>query len=452
MRIMFAGTSSNVGKTTVVMGIMRALSQRKLKVQGYKAGPDYIDPAFHTFATGLQSRNLDTWMLDETTIQGLLAKQEEKCDVAVMEGVMGMYDGADVRSIEGSSAHLAKITKTPVILIIDGSGVAASAAAMTLGFKIFDESVHVAGVVVNKVSGEYHYNLIKEAIEYHVGIPCIGYLKKNKNIELKSRHLGLIPSVEVDELDQTLNDVADMVNETVDLDLLLDIAKQAPRFDVIKPPTPLGSIRLGVAYDKGFNFYYEDNLDLLEAYGCELVKFSPIEDKKLPNDLDGLYIGGGFPEVFAKELADNYSMKKSIKSAIENGLPTYAECGGLMYLCDSIKTLEDQSHNMVGVFPYPSEMTEKLQRFGYVEVSLKEDSILGPKGLHFKGHEFHRSQVVETSGDKLYDITKVRKGINWTCGYKIHKCVGGYPHVHFYNNLEFAEGFIKTCLTYKESK
>lgn len=455
MRVLLAGTSSDVGKTTVVLGIMRALRNRGLKVQGYKAGPDYIDTAFHTFATDHPSRNLDTWMFDTEVIQSLIGKHSQEADIAIMEGVMGMYDGADVKSLVGSSAHLAKLTKTPVILVINGAGVAASAAAMVLGFKMFDTEVDVKGVIVNKVSGQGHYDLIKEAIEHHVGIPCIGYLTKNENISLKSRHLGLIPSVEVDALDEKINEVASMIEETLDLDLLMSLAEEAEVFKADKANKMKKHLRIGLPYDKAFNFYYQDNLDLLEEMGCELVHFSPLTDESLPDDLDGLYIGGGFPEMFASELSSNVKMKSVIKSAIENGLPTYAECGGLMYLTSYIKTLDGDTYDMVGIYENGSEMTKRLQRFGYVEVVQNRQTPIGDKGLSFKAHEFHRSVVLtephNLEGLLAYDIKKEKKDtlLTWHCGYMKYNCLGAYPHIHFYNNIEVARGFIETCRKYK---
>lgn len=455
MRILLAGTSSDVGKTTVVLGLMRALRNRGLKVQGYKAGPDYIDTAFHTFATDVSSRNLDTWMLEEDVIKHLIAKHSKHADIAVMEGVMGMYDGADVKSLEGSSAHLAKMTGTPVILVINGSGVAASAAAMVLGFKMFDPKVEVKGVIVNKVSGEHHYKLIKEAIEHHVGIPCLGYLKKNENISLKSRHLGLIPSVEVKALDHKINEVADMIEETCDIKAIMEIAKTAQAFDDTLVAKKEQHLKIGVPLDNAFNFYYQDNIDILEDMGCEIVHFSPISDDHVPKGIDGLYIGGGFPEIFAKDLSENLSMKESIKRLIENGLPTYAECGGLMYLTSHITTLNNETFDMVGIFENGSKMTERLQRFGYVEVTTNRPTPIGNSGLSFKAHEFHRSVVLtepyEMAPYLAYDIKKAKKMPlkTWQCGYMKYNCLGAYPHIHFYSNMDVAKGFIESCLKFK---
>lgn len=458
MRVLLAGTSSDVGKTTVVLGIMRALRNRGLKVQGYKAGPDYIDTAFHTFATDVPSRNLDTWMLEEHVIHELIGKHSKEADIAIMEGVMGMYDGADVKTLVGSSAHLAKMTRTPVILVINGAGVAASAAAMVLGFKLFDPDVEVKGVIVNKVSGQAHYELIKEAIEHHVGIPCLGYLTKNENISLKSRHLGLIPSAEVDALNDKINEVASMIESTLDLDLLMSIGRCAKTYEEVSVTDLPKTLRIGLPRDKAFNFYYQDNLDLLASMGCEWVEFSPLVDKELPENLDGLYIGGGFPEVFAKELSENQSMLSSIRLAIESGLPTYAECGGLMFLSSYIETLEGDIHEMVGIFENGSRMTKRLQRFGYVHVTTNQKTLLGDKGLTVKAHEFHRSVVLETphdlSGLKVYDVKKERKAIEstWQGGYMKYNCLGAYPHIHFYSNQEVAKGFLKTCTQYKMEK
>ena len=452
MRLMFAGTSSDVGKTTIVLGIMRALTLRGLKVQAYKAGPDYIDTSFHSFATHRPSRNLDPWLMKPSTILSLLGSHDEKSDVSIMEGVMGMYDGAGVDSIEGSSAHLAKITQTPVILIINGKGVALSAAAMVMGYAHFDPEVKIAGVIVNQVSNEGHYRLIKDGVEKHTGIPCIGYLKQSNDIHLKSSHLGLIPSNEVEDLDIKLNQVAKMVEETIDLDLLLEQGKLAELKQGIKIKPVKASIRLGIAKDQAFSFYYEDNLDLLKSLGCELVEFSPLKDSTLPDNIHGLYIGGGFPEVFAEQLENNKSIRLAIKNAICDGMPTYAECGGYMYLSKRLETLDGKSYDMVGIFNQSAVMTEKLQRFGYVSPVLNQDTPIGPKGSSFRGHEFHRSKMI---GDKTwqesYHIIKERYNgkVEWTCGSLMYNCLAAYAHVHFYSNTDLAKYFIENCRKYK---
>ncbi len=446
MRVLIAGTNSNVGKTTVVLGVMRALKNRGLRVQGYKSGPDYIDTAFHTFATDVYSRNLDAFMLTEDTIRKIIRKDN---DIAIIEGVMGLYDGSDIE-FNGSSYKLSEITDTPIILVIDASGIAASAAAIVLGYEKLGNA-NIKGVIVNKVGSEYHYNLVKESIEKYTSAKCIGYLKKNMNISLKSRHLGLIPSVEVENLNNKIDEVAAMVEETIDLDMLLELSKSAKTYDndsvVKKEPI----FKIGVPMDSAFNFYYRDNLDYLESVGAELVYFSPIKDKKVPK-VDGLYIGGGFPEVFAKELSANQSMLESIKKVIEKGLPTYAECGGLMYLSDSITDLEGNTFNMVGIYHQQSIMTEKLKRFGYVNVTLNQDTILGKKGLTFKAHEFHRSTIENEEENMAYNIEKNKNKRKYNGGYVKYNCLGGYPHIHFYTNLELANNFVEACLRWKNEK
>jgi len=456
-RIVIAGTSSGVGKTTIAMGILKALSSRGIEVQPFKSGPDYIDPAFHSHVTGNPSKNLDCWMLEESVVKYLFAKSAEGKGISVIEGAMGLYDGAADKSDTGSAAHLAKTIKAPVILVIDGSGASTSAAATVLGFKMFDEEVDVAGVIVNKVHGEKHYMLIKNAIEANMDVQCLGYFNKNNNINLDSRHLGLIPSVEVEQLDEKIEELAKMIEETVDLDKIIEIANRAQPLESVE----LGveriyeNLKLGVAYDKAFNFYYKDNLELLEAMGAELVYFSPLDDDTLPEGVDGLYIGGGFPEVFMAQLEKNKSFRESIKSAIENGMPTYAECGGVMYLCSEVVNLEDEAHQGVGILENRSVMTKRLQRFGYVNVELDSDSIIGSGGTTFRAHEFHRSVIEENAKDQLkYNVSKTRfeNKLEWKCGYSKYNFVGGYAHIHFYSNLEIPKQFLASCYNYRRGE
>lgn len=455
-RIVISGTHSGAGKTTLTTGVLRALYNRGLKVQPFKSGPDYIDPAFHSFVVSRASRNLDVWMLGEETTKNLFVKNAKDADISVIEGVMGLYDGLGTQKDMGSTAHLSKVLSAPVILLVDGSGMSASAAAIVTGYKMYDENVNIAGVILNNMHGEKHYNLLRQAIERDTGIPCVGYLNKNSAISLKSRHLGLVPSGEVDELDSKLNEVASMVTETVDLDKIIEIARGAslvegkstpvmPRVD--KP------VRIAIARDRAFNFYYEDSLDLIEELGGQLVPFSPITDKDLPEDIGGIILGGGFPEVFAKDISENLSMKSAIRKAADAGMPIYAECGGLMYLCDSIENLESIEYDMVGIFPFKSKMTKRLQRFGYVEVEVASDSPISSEHEEtFKAHEFHRS-IVE-HGDKgnfAYHVTKARPGekhVQWSCGHLYKNCLGAYAHVHFYSNINLAKNFVVKCSNY----
>lgn len=456
-RFILAGTNSGVGKTTITLGLLNGFHRKGVKIQPFKSGPDYIDPAFHTFVTGNASRNLDAWLLPEDNIRRLMVKSGYDKDLSIIEGVMGFYDGHSVHKKVGSTAHLSKILEAPVVLIINGSGISTSAAAIVHGFKTFDPNVNIAGVIINMVNSQRHYDILKEAIEDMAGVKCYGYLKKNPEMNLSSRHLGLIPSYEVDALKEKIDLISDMMDETIDFDGLLALGQEAPIIETEKLEVEkIVDLTIGVAMDKAFNFYYKDNLDMLEALGAKLVHFSPLEDEKLPEGLDGLYVGGGFPEIFAGELSANKSMLASVKDYIEGDMPVYAECGGLMYMCQSIVDLEGKSYEMVGVIENTSTMTGRLKRFGYVEASLNEDTIIGKSGTAFRAHEFHRSELSVCDDDHMqYDVEKDRGNGDvkrWNCGYSYKNFLGGYAHIHFYNNLELPVNFLKTCQRIKEQK
>ena len=441
--ILIAGTSSGSGKTTISIAIMAALKNRGLTVQPYKTGPDYIDPEFHEFVTGTPSYNLDAYLVDEDNLRFLYQRTNKSQNIQIIEGVMGMYDGFGVLNPVGSSAELAKTLQLPIILVIDGSGVSTSAAAMVLGFAQLDPVVHIAGVIVNQVSGEVHYQMVKQAIEVKTGISCLGYLKKNAAIELQSRHLGLIPANEVEALKTKVSALANMAEETIALDTLVEIARRPmPEKDspsskieqfIAKNRLDFEGKRIGVAYSQAFRFYYQSNFDLLDALGVELVRFDPAVDEKLPENLDAVYIGGGFPEVFAKELSANHVFLLDLRNQLENGLRCYAECGGLMYLSRSITTLEGETYDMVGFIDADSRMTKRLQRFGYIEVDFGE--------IHFRAHEFHRSALYnEGELDFQYQVRKYRDDVlvrEYECGIKKNNTLCGYPHVHFLSNPAF---------------
>ncbi len=455
-RFVIAGTQSGVGKTTVTTGLMRALTLRGLNIQPFKVGPDYIDPAFHSFVTGNKSRNLDSWMLDEKTIKELFTKNALGKSISVIEGVMGLYDGFGIEKDMGSTAHLAKILKTPVVLVIDGRGMSSSAAAQVLGYKMYDPELELKGVIVNNVSGEKHYEIIRKVIERDTELKCLGFLKKNANIKLESRHLGLVPSVEIDGLQKRLDELAEMVEETIDIDGILELSDEAEPLDV-KHNSDIKTenvVNIGVALDNAFNFYYQDNLDLLKELGANLIYFSPLQDKELPDNIHGLYIGGGFPEVFPKELEDNSGMRSDIQKKSLEGMPIYAECGGLMYLTKSIANFEGDKYEMVGVFDRESSMTKRLQRFGYVNVNInKPCAISGEKDV-VRAHEFHRSTLNEVDeGNYAYKVDKIREKKlqkTWECGLIKNNTLGAYAHIHFYANKALAKHFINNCLIFKE--
>lgn len=453
-RIVIAGTNSGCGKTTISMGIMAALCKRGYSVQPFKVGPDYIDPMFHTFITKRDSRNLDSWIFEGETIKHLFNKNANDADIAVVEGVMGFYDGYGGKSIEGSTAEVAHILKAPVILVINAGAMSLSAAAIVKGFVEFYEYSNVKGVILNNVSSSSHFSLLKEAIETHTNVRVVGYLKKNEELILKDRHLGLVTANEIDDLQRKVEILANEVEETIDLELLLDIANEASEINsdlLIEKVEEKPKVKIAVAMDKAFCFYYKDNLDLLIELGAELKFFSPLSDASLPKDIDGLYLGGGYPEVWAKELEDNYSMKLDIKEKIEAGLPTFAECGGFMYLTESIKNISNDEYRMVGVLKGNSTMTNSLKRFGYVNLETSEDNILSKIGMKIRAHEFHFSNTyIEEDIKPCFKISKGQKAIEWNCGFKIYNLLAGYPHIHFWSNTDFAKSFVDTCREYKK--
>ncbi|MBR5380821.1 MAG: cobyrinate a,c-diamide synthase [Clostridia bacterium] len=431
MRLLVAGTGSGCGKTTVSILLMACLKRRGLNVAPYKAGPDYIDPGFHRRVCGRASCNLDTWLMDENEIRRLLAND---ADISVIEGVMGYYDGLDARSMRCSTWELARLTQTPVLLVADASGGAASVAATVKGFQTLKEDSRISGVLVNRVSGKRHYELIRQAVKEYTGLDCAGYLTKQAVIELPSRHLGLVTARETPDLMNRINETAALAEQTLDLDKVLSIASGAP---AIGPSEPIehsfrrAGYRLGVAMDEAFHFYYDANLEALKDLGMELVYFSPLRDACLPENLDGLYIGGGYPEVYAEALEANTSMRKSIKTALENGTRCYGECGGLMYLGQSIDGRE-----MCGVLPITCRMTDRLQRFGYVTV---EDRT----GLTFPAHEFHHA-AAEPTGDvnRAYTVIKASAPEkNWACGYEKDNCLAAFAHVYFAHRPDIIERF-----------
>ncbi len=444
-KILIAGTNSGVGKTTISLGIMQALTKRGLKVQPYKVGPDYIDPSYHTFITGRDSRNLDSYMLEDEKIKYIVNKASEEADISVIEGVMGLYDGFGIDLDACTSSYTSKLLKAPVILVINGKAMSSSAAAMVLGYKKLDKNVNIKGVVVNNVKTKGHYELIKGAIEKYCNTEVLGYFPPNEKFSLESRHLGLIPSVEMESLKEKFSDLGDEIEKYIDIDRLIEISESESvksNFDLKDLPR-FENKKVAIAYDKAFNFYYKENIELLEHMGVEIVKFSPLKDKKVP-EADCIYIGGGFPEIFAKELHLNESMRLSIKNAHEKKIPIYAECGGLMYLGEKLKDSDENIYNMVGIFKGTSEMTSSLKRFGYCDGIAKEDTILSNEGEIIKGHEFHHSEfksdekcaykMIKKRGDKIVD--------EWDGGYSKGNTLATYLHTHFYNNLDSIIKFI----------
>ncbi len=428
MRICIAGTNSGCGKTTASLLLMAALREKRLDVAPCKVGPDYIDTGFHELVCGRPSHNLDSFLIEPQDLPLLLSRP---ADITVIEGVMGYYDGMDATSCRQSTWEMARLTQTPVLLVVDASGSAASAAATVKGFMMLKAESGIAGVLVNRVSGAHHYQLVRDAVAYYTGLPCVGYIEKNVNLALKSRHLGLVPAEEVGDVLPRIREAARQVADTLDWSMILDLAKRAPNLPVVPKTYPrMDGFRMGLARDKAFSFYYRANLDVLNAIGVELVPFSSLSDHELPEKLDGLYIGGGFPEVFKRELEANVSMRQSVRAALENGLPCYAECGGMMYLSQSIDGAE-----MVGFLPQICRMTDRLQRFGYALVTdLKT-------GRTYPAHEFHHA-VTEATGEAAYDF-EIRKAsrpsLCWPGGLRKGHTTAGFAHLHFLSHPEWIE-------------
>jgi cobyrinic acid a,c-diamide synthase len=447
-RIVIAGTGSGVGKTTLTIGLMSALKQRGLEVQGFKCGPDYIDPTYHTAVTGRPSRNLDSWMLSKEIVKEIYDRGKKGADISIIEGVMGFFDGKKPTTNEGSTAEISMITDTPVILVVNCASMARSAAAIVKGFQCFAEGPNIVGVIANQIGSEGHFNLVKTAIEQECHIPVIGYLKREVDIEIPERHLGLIPSIERGELKPFFEQLGELVSKTIDVERFLELSKAQPllveKHTAIFDKKAEASVRIAVAKDAAFNFYYPENLEILEANGAEIIYFSPLAGDSLPENVDGLYLGGGFPEEFVDELSMNMTVKHSIKKAIEGGLPTLAECGGFMYLTDSIETTEQMEYEMTGVIPGRVRMQTKLAALGYREIAGEPGNFLLTRDERARGHEFHYS-TFEPNGEIqcAYETTGI-----WGSkkeGYMNHNLTAGYTHFHFASCPELVQNWIKKC-------
>lgn len=446
--VVLAGTRSGVGKTTIATGIMGALARRGLRVQPFKCGPDYIDPSYHRMACGVPSRNLDTWLLPHDTALEMFGRAARSSDVAVVEGVMGLYDGHANLTEQGSTAEVAKLLRAPVVLIASAARVARSIAAEALGFQKFDPSVNIAGVILNGIGSPRHLEFCKPPIEDATGLPVFGYMPRRDDLRVPERHLGLIPTVEGVVVEEWFDKLTAQIEQTIDLDRLLDIARQAETPTVAPsafPAEPLPKrARIAVAQDKAFNFYYQDSLDLLAAWGAELVPFSPLEDTALPDDIGGIYIGGGFPELFAQELAANEDMKRLIGAARAAGQKIYAECGGLMYLGETLTDFDGVAHPMVGLIPAKSSMSKGRLTLGYREVEALADCALLKRGERVRGHEFHWS-VADSPSSPEQAAYAVRSQDGRMEGFCVGNLTASYVHIHMGSLPGMARRFVGEC-------
>lgn len=433
-----AGTHSGSGKTTVTLGLMAALRKMGLKVMPFKCGPDFIDPSLHTLVTGEISRNLDLWMAGEEFSKETFSYHSGQGDISIVEGVMGMFDGG-----KSSSGTLALELSLPVILVLDIRSMAESAAAILKGFETYKSGVNVAGVILNMVGSDRHLKLASDAIKDTCKSEVLGFLPRNLGFSMPSRHLGLHMGEEAPISNENINLLAETISTHIDMEKLLKLAATAP--PVTPPSLPVSgkpAIRLGVARDKAFCFYYQDNFDILQQMGCEICFFSPLADNRLPENIDALYFGGGYPELYGRELSKNRQLLTEIHTWCENGNPVYAECGGFMYLTEGITDLEGNFHNLVSFFPTRSYMQTKRASLGYREITTRLPSFWGPEGTVMRGHEFHYSRIKSLPNhiESIYSINDSDQE-----GYRKKNCIGGYMHLHFGYNREAVSHFIDFC-------
>jgi cobyrinic acid a,c-diamide synthase len=448
-----AAPTSGVGKTTVVAGLLRAYRRRGLRVQPFKAGPDYIDPSYHSRAAGRLSRNLDTWMLPPGALTELYQRAVADVDVAVVEGMMGLFDGRQSGE-EGSTAHLAKLLGVPVVVVVDVGRTSRTAGAIALGCQRFDPALSIAGFILNGVGGESHRRWASDAITTATGLPVLGWLPHRDDLALPERHLGLIPTAEERVGDDFFERLADQIEQSFDLEALLAVGRSAsssPSVDRSLFPTEVQpvSATIGLALDEAFNFYYEDNLDLLRAWGARLVPFSPLHDARLPTNLDALYVGGGFPELYAEHLAANESMLDAIRAAAASGMPIYAECGGLMYMSAGIIDFDQNPHPMAGLVPGWSAMKSQRLTLGYRELRARRDTSILREGQTARGHEFHWS-VLETLLPvevAAYDVVGAPVP---TEGYARGNLLASYCHLHFGSNPDLAPAFVAAATAWSK--
>ena len=448
-RVVLSGTGSGVGKTTISTGIMRALS-KKHKIQSFKVGPDYIDPSYHKCATGNNARNLDSFFMSEGQIRQSFKQGMEKsnADYGIIEGVRGLYEGISPVNDVGTTSSIAKALNAPVILIINSRSLVRSAAAMTLGFKALDKQINIQGVILNNVKSQKHFLKTKEAVETLANTPVIGGIIRDKSITMEQRHLGLIPAVEEERIKVLIEKWGELIEDNIDLDMLLEIMDNSQPIKEDYEHIWLNKLsnektKIGIPFDEAFNFYYQENIEALEANNAEIVYFSPIHDDEIP-DVDALYIGGGYPEIFKKELSENKSMLRSVKDFSENNNPIYAECGGLMYLTKSIDNLP-----MVNVFPYKSELTKKVQGLSYTIADVIQDNPIQKKGEQYHGHEFHYSKVEYTGSNKNDFAFEMKRGVGITGKYDgllKNKTVASYIHTHTSCLPDFAYNFTQSTI------
>lgn len=451
MGLIIAGDRSGVGKTTVTLAILAYLAAQSDRVQSFKVGPDYIDPMFHRAVTGLPCRNLDPVLTSPSYVQDCFNRHAQGADWVVIEGVMGLFDGISNPNKSaslndyGSTAHIARILNLPVVLVLDCSSLSTSIAAIAYGYTNLDPQLNIAGLILNKVASDRHLELLETALA-SIKMPILGVLRRDAAVTIPDRHLGLVPSAELPSISGIFAQLADLAKTSFNWHKLSSLLRQpSTRQPSTSQPVNQSSIKIAVAQDQAFNFYYQDNLDILTELGAELVFWSPLQDHNLPDEIQGLYFGGGFPEVFAQQLADNKNVLKQLKQIIQAGIPTYAECGGLMYLCQQLIDFKQQSWSMVGVIPSNVTMQAKLI-LGYRKAIALQDSSLICAQQIVQGHEFHRSKLITNPEHPQWQLQGFhRSSPQLTEGWNVNRLHASYLHLHWGGAKYLAQRFIQSC-------
>jgi cobyrinic acid a,c-diamide synthase len=451
-RIVIAGTQSGVGKTSLSLGIARAFARRGVKVQTFKVGPDFLDPTHLTIASGRPCYNLDTWMMGREYVLGLFARATADADLAIVEGVMGLFDGYDPESSKGSTAEMADLLGAPLLLVVNAHGMARSIAALVKGYADFEKRARLAGVIINQCGSEKHGTLLSASLKGSSLPPVVGAVLRGSVPSLPSRHLGLVAADPALLADGSLDALADAVEKQLSMEEILRISQSAPRLsgpDIVTPESA-HPLRIGIARDEAFHFYYHDLFDAIKERGCDTVFFSPLHDQNLPELLDGLYIGGGYPEEYGALLSENRPMKGAIRAFAVEGRPVYAECGGLMYLSEGITTDEGASYPLTGLLPVWTHMLKRRKALGYIEVTLSKDTLLGEAGTRLRGHEFHYSDLKgDPAGNggwqTVYNLKRPLGDKRPPEGYCRGNILASYIHLHLASRPESITRFLNVC-------
>ena len=444
-RFMIAAPKSGSGKTIFTCAIINILKNRGLKTVSFKCGPDYIDPIFHSSVLGIKSRNLDIFMSDENTVKYLYDKNSKGFDTAVMEGVMGYYDGLGGKTLTASSYDVSRVTKTPVVLIIDAKGSSVTLSAVISGIKNYRKDSNIKAVVLNKVSKSV-YIMLKDIIEEETGVKAVGYIPDLKEFEFDSRYLGLSIKNK-NEIQEKIDKISEVIKDSVDIDCILNEISSSEKLEYENIEiNKIGNVNIAVAYDEAFNFYYEDSFDLLRELGCNINYFSPLKNEPVPQNSCGIIIGGGYPENYGEVLSQNTVTKESIRKAVSKNMPLIAECGGFMYLNKFIDTGKGK-YEMCGVLDNESSFYGKLRHFGYINIAAEKDGLFGNGYVQIKGHEFHYYMSTDEGSDCTAQkpVSKRR----WQCVHYNKNMYAGFPHIYMYSNIKATENFVRKCIEYK---